>query len=133
MRERVHLRPERGHVCRRIEHGQVIARFQNLAWLSAQSRDQFGRRRARHGRARREIEVDDLTPPFCGQRAAAGLKPDTMTGVAQLGKKNKGSGQGGVTAQINFHHGREPAQLIILLLPREKSCLGEVVLRGDVL
>ena len=42
-----------------------------------------------------------------------------------------GAGQGGVTAEIDLHLWREPAQLVKAVSGYHESGLGQVVLRGD--
>jgi hypothetical protein len=68
------------------------------------------------------------------QEPAAGVKPCLLLLIQKaFFPQNVSARQGRVTAQVDFHSGREPTQIKALFLPRQKGGFRQVHLTGNVL
>lgn len=68
-----------------------------------------------------------------GEGAAARIEYDVFGWEPEALEENKGGGEGGVPAEIDFDGGREPAEAVAVSFLDEEGGFGQVVLGGDVL
>jgi len=114
-----------------VEDREQVARTIRFAWTHAQGGDQGVRNLHRFSGPGRKIHAEKLAVTSDRQVPAAGAEDEALRRRKSVPEENVGGGQGRVTAQVDLHRRREPAQGHDVTARDDKSGLGKIVLGGD--
>src|SRR5258708_2579163 len=114
-----------------VEDREQVARTIRVAWTHAQRGDHGVRNLHRFSVPGRKIHAEQLAVTSDRQVPAAGAEDEALRRRKGVPEENVGGGQGRVTAQVDLHRRREPAQGHDVAARDDKSGLGKIVLGGD--